>query len=93
MDKVRGNINGFSFATSPCPCRGLIIRECQWYSWPRMLKVARYTVGRTVVRSYISIFSAQWVITILYNYGATLCELRLHTVNLFIVLIQNLEIR
>ena len=22
MDKVRGNINGFSFATSPCPCRG-----------------------------------------------------------------------
>ena len=26
MDKVRGNINGFSFATSPCPCRGLIIR-------------------------------------------------------------------
>ena len=26
MDKVRGNINGFSFATSPCPFRGLIIR-------------------------------------------------------------------
>ena len=22
MDKVRDNINGFSFATSPCPCRG-----------------------------------------------------------------------
>ena len=26
MDKVRGNIDGFSFATSPCPCRGLIIK-------------------------------------------------------------------
>ena len=26
MDKVRGNINGFSFATPPCPCRELIIR-------------------------------------------------------------------
>ena len=26
MDRVRGNINGFSFATSPCPCIGLIIR-------------------------------------------------------------------
>ena len=23
MDKVRGNIIGFSFASSPCPCRGL----------------------------------------------------------------------
>ena len=49
MDKVRGNISGFSFATSPCPCRGLIIRECQWYSWPRMLKVAPCAVGHTVV--------------------------------------------
>ena len=26
MDKVRGNINGYSFATSPCPSRRLIIR-------------------------------------------------------------------
>ena len=26
MDKVRGNIDGFSFAISPCPCRGLIIK-------------------------------------------------------------------
>ena len=30
MDKVRGNINGFSFATSLCPCRGLIIRQCSY---------------------------------------------------------------
>ena len=45
---------------------------CPRYSWPRMLKVAPCTV----VRSYIQIFSAWWVTTILYNYGATLCELR-----------------
>ena len=32
--------------------------------------------GRTVVRSYIQIFSAWWVTTILYDYGATFCELR-----------------
>ena len=32
--------------------------------------------GRTVVWSYIQIFSTWWVTTILYNYGATLCELR-----------------
>ena len=34
--------------------------------------------GRTVVRSYNQIFSAWWVTitTILYSYGATLCELR-----------------
>ena len=31
--------------------------------------------GRTVVRLYIQIFSAWWVTTILYNYGATLGEL------------------
>ena len=31
--------------------------------------------GRTVVRSYIQIFSTWWVTIILYNYGATLCEL------------------
>ena len=37
-----------------------------------MLKVATCTV----VRSYIQIFSAWWVATILHNYGATLCELR-----------------
>ena len=37
-----------------------------------MLKVAPCTVGGTVVQ----IFSAWWVTTILYNYGATLCELR-----------------
>ena len=45
---------------------------CPRYSWPRMLKVAPCTV----VRSYIQIFSAWWVTTILYNYGATLSELR-----------------
>ena len=45
---------------------------CPQYSWPRMLKVAPYTV----VRSYNQISSAWWVTTILYNYGATLCELR-----------------
>ena len=28
-----------------------------------------------VVRLYIQIFLAWWVTTILYNYGATLCEL------------------
>ena len=32
--------------------------------------------GRTLLRSYIQIFSAWWVTTILYTYGATLCELR-----------------
>ena len=31
--------------------------------------------GRTVVQSYIQIFSAWWVTTILYNYGAKLCKL------------------
>ena len=46
------------------------------YSWPSMLKVAPCTV----VRSYIQIFSAWWVATILYNYGATLCELRYYFV-------------
>ena len=45
---------------------------CPRYSWPRILKVAPCTV----VRSYIQFFSAWWVTTILYNYGATLCELR-----------------
>ena len=37
------------------------------YSWPRMLKVAPCTVAR----SYIQIFWAWWVATILYSYGAT----------------------
>ena len=37
-----------------------------------MLKVAPCTV----VRSYNQIFLAWWVTTILYSYGATLCELR-----------------
>ena len=32
--------------------------------------------GRTVVRSYNQIFSAWWVTTTSYSYGATLCELR-----------------
>ena len=32
--------------------------------------------GRTVVRSYIQIFSTWWVTITLYNYEATLCELR-----------------
>ena len=45
---------------------------CLWYSWPRMLKVAPCMV----VQLYIQIFSAWWVTTILYNYGAMLCELR-----------------
>ena len=58
MDKVHGNINGFSFTTSPCPCRGLIIRQCPWYSWPHMLKVAPCMISRTVIWSYIQIFLA-----------------------------------
>ena len=37
-----------------------------------MLKVAPCTV----LRSYNQIFSGWWVTTILYNYGATICELR-----------------
>ena len=45
---------------------------CLRYSWPCMLKL----VPCTVVQSYIQIFSAWWVTTILYNYGASLCELR-----------------
>ena len=32
--------------------------------------------GRTVVQSYIQIFSAWWVTTFSYNYGATLRVLR-----------------
>ena len=32
--------------------------------------------GRTVVRSYNQIFSACWVTTISYSYGAMLCKLR-----------------
>ena len=44
---------------------------CLWYSWPCISKVAPCTV----VQSYIKIFLAWWVTTILYNYGATLCEL------------------
>ena len=46
------------------------------YSWPRMLKVAPCTVirsyGRTVVHPN---FFGKWVTTVLYNYGAMLCEL------------------
>ena len=49
-----------------------VVLACPQYSWPRMSKVA----PSTVVRSYNRIFSAGWVTTILYNYGATLCELR-----------------
>ena len=44
-----------------------------------MLKVAPCTV----VRSYNQIFSAWWVTTILYSYGATLCELRYQWCNVF----------
>ena len=51
-----------------------------WISWPRMLKVAPCTVAR----SYIQIFSAWWVTTILYSYGATLCELRYNAVGVLI---------
>ena len=50
----------------------VVALACPRYNWPWMLKI----VPCTVVRSYIQIFSAWWVITILYNYGATLCELR-----------------
>ena len=35
-----------------------------------------FLYGRTVERSYNQIFLAKWVTTILYSYGATLCELR-----------------
>ena len=48
---------------------------CPRYSWARVFKVAPCTV----VRSYIRIFSAWWVTTILYNYGATFCELRYYS--------------
>ena len=60
---------------------------CPRYSWPCMLKVTPCTVVQsysctvlqlyslTVVQSYIQIFSARWVTTIFYNYGATLCKL------------------
>ena len=41
---------------------------CLRYSWPRKLKVAPCTV----VWLYIQIFSAWWVTTSLYNYGAML---------------------
>ena len=51
------------------------------YSWPCMLKVAPCMVGHTAVRSYIQIFSAWWDTTILYNYGAILCELRYELYN------------
>ena len=34
-----------------------------------------WSYGRMGVRSYNQIFLAWWVITILYNYGATLCKL------------------
>ena len=43
---------------------------CPWYSWPCMLKVAP-CYSCMVVQLYIQIFSAWWVTTILYNYGAT----------------------
>ena len=79
MDKVRGNINGFSFATSPYPCRGLIIIQCPWYSWLCMIKVAPCTVGRTVVRLYgctSNFFRLDGLLLFCNNYGATLCELR-----------------
>ena len=49
-----------------------VVLACPQYSWPRMSKVAPCTV----VRSYNRIFSAWWFTTILYNFGATLCELR-----------------
>ena len=45
---------------------------CPRYSWPRMLKVTPCTF----VRSYIQIFLAWCVTIILYDNGATLCELR-----------------
>ena len=48
--------------------------KAQKVNWPRMLKVAPCTV----VRSYIQIFSAWWVTTILYNYGATRAPLLLN---------------
>ena len=45
--------------------------------------------GRTVVRSYgraSKFFSAGWVTTILYNYGATLCELRYQYLSVLLVI-------
>ena len=53
------------------------------YSWPCMLKVAPCTV----VQSYIQFFWARWVTTILYNYGAKLCELHYKSSNTFKLLI------
>ena len=35
--------------------------------------------GRMVLRSYIQIFPAWWVTSILYSYGATLCEIRYYS--------------
>ena len=75
MDKVCGNINGFSFATSPSPCRGLIIRQCPRYSWPHMLKVAPCTVvqsyGRMVVWLYGCMVVRSYGRTVVRSYSCT----------------------
>ena len=61
---------------------------CPRYSRPRILKVAPCMVvrsyGRTVVRSYgRTVVRYVWVTTtILYNYGAMLCEFRYYYVML-----------
>ena len=43
-------------------------------------------------RSYVPIFSAWWVTTILYNYGATLCELRYYCTHAFLFIYMRLFI-
>ena len=50
---------------------------CPRYSRPRVLKVAPCTV----VRSYIQIFSARWVTTILYNYGLRSASAAINTIS------------
>ena len=50
---------------------------CPRYSWARVLKVA----ACTVVRSYIQIFSAWWVTTILYNYGLRSASAAINTIS------------
>ena len=84
MDKVCGNINGFSFATSPSPCRGLIIRQCPWYSWLHVLKVApcmvvrlysRTVFGCMVVWSYNCMVVQLYGPTVVWSYSHTVVQL------------------
>ena len=79
MDKVCGNINGFSFATSPCPCRGLIIRQCQWYSWLHVLKVAPCMVIRSYSRTVVWLYG-RTIVPVIQLYGPTVVQSYSHTV-------------